>query len=229
MRCPSEGVCCPFQQCATPHLGGKCSHSSRSVPHGTVLSPSRRSPIPSNPTALIAARSRRGTRRRRSIISAPPGYGTPAIPKNPASVVRFNNWAPATKQQFVVARQTTERFGGLGLIGWKWAGAAQDHGAAPGKMPASSAPPPLFVGLQPSVELHEFKELFQPSFLVTSQPLRFGEHTFDHFPRLVPIAKNTCLHEDFTRSRVRTVGRDDVSDDGSKLIYDLHGSTLIRY
>jgi hypothetical protein len=77
-----------------------------------------------------------------------------------------------------------------------------------------------------SVELHQFKELFQPSFLVTSQPLRFGEHSFDHFPCLVPIAANTCLHEFFAGAGARTVCRDDVRDNGRKLIDNLHDEPL---
>ena len=76
------------------------------------------------------------------------------------------------------------------------------------------------------MELHQFKEFFQASFLVTFQPLRFGEHSFDHFPCLVPIATNTCLHEFFTGARPRAVCRDDLSDDWRKLVDNLHDEPL---
>src|SRR5262249_33721324 len=60
---------------------------------------------------------------------------------------------------------------------------------------------------------------------MTAQPLGFGEHAFDHFFRLVPVAVNTRLHKCFARPRPGTMRGDDVSDDGCELINDLHGAT----
>ena len=79
------------------------------------------------------------------------------------------------------------------------------------------------------VELHQFKELFQPSFLVTSQPLWFGEHSFNHLPRLVPIAANTRPHEFFAGAGARTMCRDDVGDNGRELIDNLHDKPLSMF
>ena len=75
------------------------------------------------------------------------------------------------------------------------------------------------------LELYQFQKLTQPGLLMTAQPLRLGEHSFDHFSRLAPLAINTCLHECFARPRTGTMRGDDGSDDGSKLINDLHGAT----
>src|SRR5215813_13072600 len=75
------------------------------------------------------------------------------------------------------------------------------------------------------LELYQFQKLTQPGLLMTAQPLRLGEHSFDHFSRLAPLAINTCLHECFARPSTRTMRGDDVSDDGSKLINDSHGAT----
>src|SRR5262245_66147537 len=60
---------------------------------------------------------------------------------------------------------------------------------------------------------------------MTAQPLWFGEHSFDHFSCLAPVAANTCLHECFARPRIGRMRGDDVSDEGSELINDLHGAT----
>jgi len=75
------------------------------------------------------------------------------------------------------------------------------------------------------VELYELEELTQPPFLVSSQPLRLGEHAFDHLLDFVPIAVNARVHELLAGSRSRAMRRDDVGDQGSKLINHLHRET----
>jgi hypothetical protein len=75
------------------------------------------------------------------------------------------------------------------------------------------------------LELHKFQKLTQPCLLMTAQPLWFGEHAFDHFSRLMPVAINACLHECFAGPRTGAVRGYDVSDDGSELINNLHGAT----
>ena len=75
------------------------------------------------------------------------------------------------------------------------------------------------------LELHQFQKLAQSRLLMTAQPLWFGEHSFDHFSCLAPVAANTCLHECFARPRPGTMRGDDVSDDGCELKNDLHGAT----
>ena len=125
-----------------------------------------------------------------------------------------------TEKRFGAAADgSVERTASIGLIGW--AEAAQDR---PYGIDERCAACPS-VGRQQSVEFNEFEELFQPSLLVTSQPLRFGEHPFDHFPRFVPIAADTCVHELVAGSGTRAVRGDDVSDDGGKLIDNLHDAT----
>src|SRR5262249_7984481 len=70
--------------------------------------------------------------------------------------------------------------------------------------------------------LHELEELAQANLLVASQVWRYGEHSFDHLARLFPIAAHARSHELFACSRSRTVRGNDIGDQGSKLIDDLH-------
>ena len=75
------------------------------------------------------------------------------------------------------------------------------------------------------LELHQFQKLAQSRLLITAQPLWFGEHSFDHFSRFAPVAVNTRLHECFAGPRTGTMRGNDIGDDGSELINDLHGAT----
>jgi hypothetical protein len=65
------------------------------------------------------------------------------------------------------------------------------------------------------LQLHKVEELAQVAFLLPAQPLGFGEHAFDHFSRLVPIAVITRFHKCLASSRTRTVRGDDIGDDGA--------------
>ncbi len=76
-------------------------------------------------------------------------------------------------------------------------------------------------------ELDELEELPQAAFLMPSQMLWLGEHAFDHLLGLVPLSVNARPHELLPRSRARAVRGDDVGNQGSKLVDDLHGSTSL--
>ena len=78
-------------------------------------------------------------------------------------------------------------------------------------------------------DLHEFKKLSEPTFLVTSQMLRIGKHALDHLFGLIPISVHTRVHELLAGSGSTAMRGDDLGDNGDKVIYSLHDLTSLDY
>ena len=76
--------------------------------------------------------------------------------------------------------------------------------------------------------MYEFKKLAKPIFLVASQMLGLGKHTFDHLLGFVPVSVNAGTHKLFAGPWARTMCGDDIGNQRRKLIYDLHGHTSLN-